>query len=101
MNPAEISPLAKMRVRLQYGVKEELLKLMRFKQIGKKRARTLYRNGIKLVNDVKKVDYSKLAQLIGPGIAKSLKEQVGITVDPKKITVAPRKRKGQKNLADW
>jgi helicase len=96
-----LTPLAKMRVRLQYGVKEELLKLMRFKKIGKKRARTLYRNGIKLVNDVKKTDYSKLAQLIGPGIAKSLKEQVGETVDPKKIVVAPRKRKGQKNLADW
>ena len=56
---------------------------------------------IKLVSDVKKTDYSKLAQLIGPGIAKSLKEQVGEEVDPSKIKIAPRKRKGQKNLADW
>lgn len=96
-----LAPLAKMRIRLKYGVKEELLKLMRFKGIGKVRARTLYRNGIKLVHDVKTADVSKLVQLIGPAMTKKLKEQVGEEVDPKKVAVAPRKRKGQKNLGDW
>lgn len=96
-----LAPLAKMRVRLQYGVKEELLKLMRFKGIGKKRARTLYRNGVKLVSDVKSAEFSTLAQLIGPGVAKNLKEQVGEQVDPEKVKVKLNKRKGQKNLGDW
>ncbi|MBR9702516.1 hypothetical protein GOV10_00635, partial [Candidatus Woesearchaeota archaeon] len=96
-----LTPLAKMRIRLEYGVKEELLNLMKFKGIGKKRARKMYRNAIRSVGDVKKVEASSLAQLLGKKIAANLKEQVGETVDPAKLVVKPRKRKGQKALADW
>lgn len=96
-----LAPLAKMRVRLQYGVREELLNLMRFKGIGKIRARKMYLNKIKSTGDVKKADFLTLAQLIGKGIARSLKEQVGEEVDPEQLKVAPRKRKGQKSLGDW
>lgn len=96
-----LTPLAKMRVRLQYGVREELLNLMKFKGIGKVRARTLYRNGMRSTGDVKKSELSTLVKLLGPAIARSLKEQVGETVDESKLRVAPRKRKGQKSLGDW
>lgn len=96
-----LTPLAKMRVRLEYGVKEDLLNLLRFKNIGKVRARTLYRNGIKSVGDIKSTEYTTLVKLIGPKNAANLKEQVGEKVRPEQIKVKPNKRKGQKSLGDF
>ena len=87
----------RMRTRIQYGVREELLPLMRFKGVGKVRARVLYRNNIRSVAAVKEADVSVLAQLIGPALTQKLKEQVGEKVEVTK----PRKRKGQKSLGDW
>ena len=94
----EYSPFfTRMRVRVQYGVREELLPLMRFKGIGKVRARALYKNNVQSVGAVKDVDVTTLSQLIGPKLAQKLKAQVGIKVEVAK----PRKRKGQKSLGDW
>lgn len=41
------------RVRLRYGIKEELLDLVRLEQIGRVRARKLYSNGIRGVSDIR------------------------------------------------
>jgi helicase len=86
--------VSKARVRLKYGVKEELLPLVRLREIGRVRARLLFNNGIKDLGDVKKVDFMKLRQLLGDGVAKIVKEQVGETVEVPKET----KRKGQLSL---
>ena len=64
-------------MRLRYGVKEELLPLVRLEGIGRVRARTLFRNKIKDLNDVKNIDLSVLKQLLGEKIAISIKNQVG------------------------
>lgn len=90
--------LAKMRLRLKNGVREELLPLMRFKGIGKVRARKLFSNSVRSVADVKSADDAKLAGLIGPAMTRKLKEQVGIKSN---IAVPKRKRVGQKSLNDW
>ena len=75
-----LTQLMKLRARLKYGIKQELLPLIKFKNIGRVRARLLYRNNIRNVKDVKNVSYEKLSKIIGKNIAKSMKEQVGIKI---------------------
>jgi helicase len=74
-----LSPLTKLTVRIEKGVKPELLPLVKLEGIGRARARVLYRSGLKSVDDVKRAPLRKLTglPLIGPRIAKKIKEQVG------------------------
>jgi helicase len=83
--------VSKLRFRMRYGAKEELLPLLRLKEIGRVRARKLFNNDIKDLGDVKKADFMKLKQLLGEAVAKSIKEQVGEKVEE----VKENKRKGQ------
>ncbi len=94
-----LNPIAKVRVRLDYGVKEELLPLVRLKGIGRARARRLYNNGVRDLGDVKKTDVLKLTQILGKGIALDVKKQVG--EDMGKMMVPERKRKGQMGLGKY
>ena len=91
----------KLRKRLKHGAKEELLPLLRLRDVGRVRARKLYQNGIRDVGGVQRTDATSLAQLVGKATAVKLKEHVGQNVDPGDIQVKPRKRKGQKALEDW
>lgn len=72
----DLLPLRKLRIRVSYGAKEELLRLLKFEGIGRMRARKLYANSIKSAVDVKKVSLDRLSEIIGPKTAKKLKEQV-------------------------
>lgn len=72
-----IKEIIKLRLRLRYGVKEELLPLVRLEGIGRVRARMLFRNKIKDLNDIKNAELSILKQLLGEKIAVSIKNQVG------------------------
>ena len=92
-----IKELAKLRLRLKYGVKGELLPLLKLKGIGRVRARKLYNNGIKDLGDVKKTDITTLIQILGDKVAADVKEQVGEKIEP----VKEGKRKGQINLLDY
>lgn len=92
-----IKMIRKTRFRLGKGVKEELIPLVRLKNIGRVRARRLYKNGIKNVGDIKKSDFAKLAQLLGRKTAINLKKQVGEKI----VKVAKGKRKGQLGLKKW
>ncbi len=93
----QITMIRKTRFRLDKGIKEELVPLARIKNIGRVRARKLYRNGIKNVRDIKKTSITKLTQLLGPKTAKNLKKQVG-----QKIEKVPKgKRKGQTNIEKY
>ena len=82
---------------MRYGVKEELLSLLRLEQIGRVRARKLYRNKIKDIADVKKVRLEVLEQILGRKIALAVKKQVGEEVKE----VRERKKKGQISLKDY
>ncbi|MDO8741391.1 MAG: helicase-related protein [Candidatus Woesearchaeota archaeon] len=99
----EIKPMLKeilkLRFRLKYGVKEELLPLMKLKHIGRARGRMLFNNGIKDIADVKKADLTALTQILGSNTAIDIKKQVG--EDFEKMKVKENKRKGQISLADW
>lgn len=94
-----IKNIIRTRLRLRYGVKEELLPLIKLEGIGRLRARRLYSNKIKDLNDVKSADVVMLAQLVGRATAISIKKQVGQDIG--KEVVPENKRKGQISLKDY
>ncbi|MFA5333861.1 MAG: DEAD/DEAH box helicase [Candidatus Nanoarchaeia archaeon] len=67
--------LKRMRIRISYGIKDELFELVSIKGIGRVRARKLFSQEIKSVGDILKTDYEKLSSIIGPGIAKKIKKE--------------------------
>jgi len=71
--------LARLVERTEKGVKAELLPLVRLERIGRVRARILYNSGLKTLTDLKRAPLNKLTNLplIGPKLAKKIKEQVG------------------------
>jgi len=78
--------LHKLRQRVRYGVKEELLELVSLRGIGRVRGRSLYKAGYRKLADIKRASVQELAQVpyIGPEIARSIKQQVehGPEVEP-------------------
>jgi len=57
--------LRKLEIRMKYGVKEELLDLVRIKGIGRIRARKLYDFGVKKISDIRKFNISTIEKVIG------------------------------------
>ncbi len=94
-----IKDITKLRMRMKYGAKEELLPLLKLENIGRVRARKLYNNKIKDIADVKKANIATLIQILGEKIAYGIKKQVGQNIEKQKIP--ERKRKGQISLNDW
>ncbi|HIH09193.1 MAG TPA: hypothetical protein HA254_00830 [Candidatus Diapherotrites archaeon] len=72
-------PLAKMRKRLQGGIREELIPLCELRGIGRVRARRMYNAGIKGIAEVKKTDVQDLGKLLGEKVAASVKRQLAAT----------------------
>ncbi|MEM4246865.1 MAG: helicase-related protein [Candidatus Woesearchaeota archaeon] len=92
-----LKEIQKMRFRLKYGVKEELLPLLRLEGIGRVRARILFRAGIKDLGDVRKAEFGRLENILGKKIALSIKKQVGESVPEVEELPAP----APNNLAQW
>jgi len=92
-----IKEIAKLRIRVENGVKEEVIPLMQLKGIGRVRARKLFSNKIRELKDLKEISFSALAQIIGAKIAASVKEQLGEKTEP----VPEGKRKGQLSLLGY
>ena len=65
--------IEKVRKRVRYGVKEELLPLVRIKNIGRVRSRRLFNAGIKNMKEIEKTDFLELKQILGERIARSLR----------------------------
>jgi helicase len=93
--------IAKLRFRLKYGAKEELIPLLQLKNIGRIRARKMYDNKMHDIADVKRVDITTLSQLLGKTVAIDIKKQVGQEHSEEKVVVKENKRKGQINLDDY
>jgi len=73
-----LEELDDLRKRIVYGIREELLDLVRVKGIGRVRARILYKHKIKNLDDLSKISTSKLAEIdkIGPTIADNIKSEL-------------------------
>jgi helicase len=96
-----VKDLAKLRFRLRYGAREELIPLLQLKNIGRIRARKMFNNRIKDISDVKKADLTTLTQILGKNVALDIKKQVGQELSEEKVKTKENKRKGQINLEDY
>lgn len=85
--------------RVRYGIRPELLELVRMRGLGRVRARALYSRGIRGLEDLRNTSYDRLKQIptIGESVARSLKDQLGQT-DPTMPAVA---EDGQRSLAEF
>jgi helicase len=68
----------RLRVRMKYGVKEELLQLIKLKSVGRVRARSLWNSGYKTLSDLRNAEIRELALVLSSTkVAESVKEQLG------------------------
>jgi helicase len=71
-----IKNVRKVRVRMMYGVKEELLSLIKLRGIGRVRARKLFKARIKTLEDARRTPLESLSIVLGKSVAESIKEQL-------------------------
>lgn len=67
----------KLRFRVKHGVKEELLKLVQLRGIGRVKARKLYQAGLKTPTNIRKKGVDDLAGLIGGKTAEKVLRELG------------------------
>jgi helicase len=76
----EILPLASELIeRVAKGIKKELLPIVKLEGVGRVRGRIMYNAGYKTIDEIKHAPLEDLIRLplIGPRLAKKIKEQVG------------------------
>lgn len=95
---AAIKDLQRVRFRLQYGVRDELLPLLKIEGVGRVRARLLFDKGLRDIGAVRKVDLTALGQLVGRGVAINIKRALGEDVPE---AVPASRRKGQLSLGKF
>lgn len=71
-----LKDIRKTRIRVKYGVKEELLPLVRLKGIGRVKARLLHNAGLRTIDSLRKVPLASLERIVGPKTARQTKEQL-------------------------
>lgn len=100
-----IKHIKKIRLRIKHGVKAELNSLLRFKGIGRVRARNLFNKGIKTTKEVIEIPFGDLVELIGVKLARKIKEEVGETITDRDIgNIVDRARRThaqQTSLGDY
>ncbi|MCW1293540.1 MAG: hypothetical protein QXV66_00975, partial [Candidatus Rehaiarchaeum fermentans] len=64
--------LREMQIRIQEGVKSELLNLVSIPQVGRVRARKLFKAGIKTKSDIKSAGIGKIKEILGPVIGENI-----------------------------
>lgn len=74
-----VSDISDLILRVHYGCKKELLNLVSLKGIGRVRARALFNEGFKTINDLRGIPVRRISQIptIGERIARSIKKQIG------------------------
>jgi len=65
-----------LRIRFKYGIKEELIELIKLKGIGRVRTRKLYKHNIKTIYDLQNKNIDELKTIIPENIAKNIKEEL-------------------------
>ena len=71
-----LKEIKKLRVRLEYGVREELIPLVRLKGIGRIRARKLFSSGLTSLQKLKEIPVESLSRIVGPKTASLIKQQL-------------------------
>jgi helicase len=85
--------------RIAYGIRPELLELVKLRGVGRVRARALYSRGLKTLEDVRNTSYDRLRQLpgIGDQVAASIKKQLGQSEPGMQLEAEP----GQRSLREF
>jgi helicase len=82
-----LKDIRKLRVRMSYGVREELATLVRLKNIGRIRARKLFSAGLTSLQKLREIPEQSLEAIIGANVARSIKEQLsGLKKDEEEDT---------------
>lgn len=68
---------------MKHGVRRELLPLVRLKNIGRVRARSLFNNGITSPEELKNADTARVAAILGRGVAAQVLRQIREEEHPK------------------
>ena len=71
-----LKDIRKTRIRVKYGVKEELLPLVRLKGIGRVKARLLHNSGLRTIDSLRKIPLASLERIVGPKTARQVKGQL-------------------------
>lgn len=95
-----LAPLLNLSIRVENGIKEELLPLISLRGIGRVRARALFSAGFKTIDDLRRASPTELNRIptIGPETIRSIKEQAGGTVSKEEWSMVKSKR-GTKQLS--
>ncbi|MCW4020558.1 MAG: DEAD/DEAH box helicase [Candidatus Bathyarchaeota archaeon] len=96
--------IAELQERVVKGVKAELIPLTRLEGVGRARARVMYDAGLKTIEDLQRVPLRTLTglPLIGPRVAKRIKEQIGGYVKQKEwARVSQKKGSEQQALTEY
>lgn len=106
LRPDWVQPLNDLVLRLEHGVKEELLPLIRLRGVGRIRARTLHAAGFHTPAALKGTPISTLTKLpgIGDALARDLLRQVGddpSSEAPIPLAAPPQRGKGQSSFVDF
>lgn len=82
INPRLVPLYAKMEMRIRYGVKSELLELVRIPNVGRVRARRLYNAGFRTLEDLAKASTQQLAKVdgIGKNVAQKIIESAKLVL---------------------
>jgi len=85
--------------RILYGVRGELLELVKLKGIGRVRARTLFDRDLRTLEDLRNTSYDILKQIpnVGEAVARSIKSQLGQS-EP---GIPEEPESGQSSLGDF
>ena len=75
MIPEFGDPVRETAIRVQHGIKRELLPLIRLKGIGRVRARRLFNNNIMAPEDLEKAGFDRVAAIVGKKIAQQIMKQ--------------------------
>jgi helicase len=97
-NLSLLSSIKRLRTRVKYGVKEELLTLLKLENIGRARARKLHKAGLTDIGKIRKIEINKLVGILGKKIALKVKEQLGEKYDETKVK---EQKRGQQSLMDY
>jgi len=71
-----LSSIRKARIRVKYGIREELLPFVKLRNIGRVRARALFNNGYTTLGKLRNAPLTSLTNILGPKTAKDLKAQL-------------------------
>lgn len=98
-NHDAVDDISELRTRVRYGIKAELLELVKLRGIGRVRARALFDRGYRTIEDLRLTSYDRLKQIptIGEAVARSIKGQLGQSEESLPVEA----EEGQTSLKDY